>query len=130
MSYILTFETLNTEHYHRFDLWWFITSPSKQNALLLKRAAYVEDIKIKLLLWKSRLTEYTILGFRQFIYPVVFDRVQYRSKTHIFEGTRYGIRTTCGVVIVMTLHIQESKDYMNHQNQHATTGCTIKIMII
>ena len=33
------------------------------------------------------------------------------------------MRTTCGVVIVMTLHIQESKDYMNHQNQHAITVC-------
>ena len=56
------------------------------------------------------------------MYPVDVDRAQTSYKAPIVEGTRYGMRTTCSVVIVMTLHIQESKDYMNHQNQHAKTG--------
>ena len=54
------------------------------------------------------------------VYPS--DRV-HKSIFYILV-TWYERRTTCGVVIVMTLHIQESKDYMNHQNQHAITGCT------
>ena len=54
------------------------------------------------------------------VYPS--DRV-HKSIFYILV-TWYERRTTCGVVIVMTLHIQESKDYMNHQNQHAITECS------
>ena len=86
------------------------------------RAAYVEDIKIKCYCkWKSRFTESTKswgLGSLVYFTPLT------ESINLYFSYLVRERRTTCGVVIVMTLRIQESKDYMNHQNQHAITGCT------